>query len=223
MKNWKKGHLFLVGIVGFILIAALNEEPLSKDDDLPASIRAHLFVNDQLYWSSADPPDVISYDRFICIGEVETEVFDTPEKNFQAHGIEEGSKIYYNSRLPHIVYVERPSGGPYRYATDEACKDYLYHNGAVYASLSSLCSVDYEGYVNDYEPIYGGEITVDELPEDAVYLGDTRFVGYNMFVFDELESNAFPYPAPVYQDGSNTNLLYVGDLKMIYIPRIEHS
>lgn len=212
----------ITGIVGMVIIVFFGTLLLSGDDNLEVTgMRPHLMVNDQLYWLSAHPTDrSFSEGNFIYIGEVGTEVYDTPKRNFQAYKIAEGTKVYYDSQLPHVVYLKTSaSAAPYRYATVEASKDYLYHDETVYVSLSS-CGWDYESYINNYIPIYGEQITVDKIPEDSIYIGDTRFVGYNMFVFDELETNAFQYPVSVYQDRNNSKLLYVGDSNMIYVAQL---
>ena len=73
----------------------------------------------------------------------------------------------------------------------------------IYVSLSSLCSWDYERYKDCYVPIYGNEILKSELPMSAQLVGETVFVGYHMPVTDELETNAFREPVPVYKDNTD--------------------
>ena len=69
-----------------------------------------------------------------------------------------------------------------------------------------------------YVPIYGDEILKSELPMSAQLVGETVFVGYHMPVTDELETNAFREPVPVYKDNTDINMLYVGNNNMIYVP-----
>ena len=96
--------------------------------------------------------------------------------------------------------------------------DYVYFTGNTYVSLSSLCSWGYERYKDCYVPIYGNEILKSELPMSAQLVGETVFVGYHMPVTDELETNAFREPVPVYKDNTDINMLYVGNNNMIYVP-----
>ena len=96
--------------------------------------------------------------------------------------------------------------------------EYVYFTGNTYVSLSSLCSWDYERYKDCYVPIYGNEILKSELPMSAQLVGETVFVGYHMPVTDELETNAFREPVPVYKDNTDINMLYVGNNNMIYVP-----
>ncbi len=81
--------------------------------------------------------------------------------------------------------------------------EYVYFTGNTYVSLSSLCSWDYERYKDCYVPIYGNEILKSELPMSAQLVGETVFVGYHMPVTDELETNAFREPVPVYKDNTD--------------------
>ena len=81
--------------------------------------------------------------------------------------------------------------------------EYVYFTGNTYVSLSSLCSWDYERYKDCYVPIYGNEILKSELPMSAQLVGETLFVGYHMPVTDELETNAFREPVPVYKDNTD--------------------
>lgn len=81
--------------------------------------------------------------------------------------------------------------------------EYVYFTGNTYVSLSSLCSWDYELYKDCYVPIYGNEILKSELPMSAQLVGETVFVGYHMPVTDELETNAFREPVPVYKDNTD--------------------
>ena len=222
--------VFLIAGITLIVIALIFkiELPSENDiDDLPFAMRSHIMVNNQIYWSSAYPPDFIFYTgNFDIIGEVEEKVDDTPKKDFQAHGIEKGSPIYYDSQIPYLVYVKTVSA-PYRYATVEASQEYIYHDNIVYVSLSSLCGWDYDSYVRDYIPIYGDDIAVIGVPENTIYIGETNFIGYNMFVFAELETNEYNHSVPVYQDGNNPNILYAGDCNTtvdylkIYVAKIE--
>ena len=62
-------------------------------------------------------------------------------------------------------------------------------------------------------------------PEGAVYLGETKFIGYNKFVYDEFECNQYCLkPSPIYQDRDDPRILYLTDYSssgvcdMIYVP-----
>ena len=221
--NSYKGRIFLFcGIVCIALALLCVFLTREKDDDFffPATMRPHLMVNGQIYWMSSKPPVNPDYDsshhNFTCIGEVQSTVADTPTENFQAYGLSVGTELYGNEKLPQIIYVET-GATPTRYATSEAMRDYLYHNGTTYISLTS---VSYEDSPK-YDERYGTDITVDEIPEGAAFIGSTNFIGYDMFVSQELQSNTFWEPAEVYRDGRNPDLLYAGyadKLYWIYVP-----
>ena len=198
--NSYKGRIFLFGGIVCIALALLCVFlTREKDDDFffPATMRPHLMVNGQIYWMSSKPPV-------------------NPTENFQAYGLSVGTELYGNEKLPQIIYVET-GATPTRYATSEAMRDYLYHNGTTYISLTS---VSYEDSPK-YDERYGTDITVDEIPEGAAFIGSTNFIGYDMFVSQELQSNTFWEPAEVYRDGRNPDLLYAGyadKLYWIYVP-----
>ncbi len=219
MKLKKLFFLLILLVITYLLAKSFYLSLNNTDIPMPTpTLRSHIFVNDQLYWSSAYPTDNTFLEgNFSVIGIVQTEVFYTPTINFQAYGVKEGSKIYYDNQFPQLLYVET-STALYRYATIDASKDYLYHDGITYVSLASMCSWDYECYNNNYIHLYGEHINTNTLPNNVKYIGQTKFVGYNMFVFNELESNSFQNSASVYQNPDNPNLLYVGNNKMIYVP-----
>ena len=127
------------------------------------------------------------------------------------------TQVYFDDRFPHIVYLKTASLFDC-YVTADMSMDYVYFTGNTYVSLSSLCSWDYERYKDCYVPIYGDEILKSELPMSAQLVGETVFVGYHMPVTDELETNAFREPVPVYKDNTDINMLYVGNNNMIYVP-----
>lgn len=206
-------------IVAGMILSQTNKVDSGKVDS--GDMRGHLMVNDRLYWSSAYPPDnAVLESNYTCIGEVTEEVCSTPTANFQAYNISKGAKIYYSPEYPQIVYVD--SGKmPHRFATVEASKDYLYYNQVVYASLNSLCGWEYENYKKYYAPAYGDLMAVEHIPADAIYIGNSTFAGYNMFVSEELQTNAYPKSGPVFQDHNNPNMLYVGENHMIYVPVLQ--
>ncbi len=209
--------LGIVIIIGLLLsqVLILHDDNISKNDDIGSmAVRPHLMVNNQIYSSSSYPPDLNFFNEknFVCIGKVEAVTYNTPTKNFEACNIEKGAKIYYDEQFPHIIYVDG-AYSPYRYATAAASQEYIYYDNTVYVSLSSLCGWNYDSYVRDYIPIYGNNIAVIGVPEDAIYIGETKFVGYNMFVSNELETNEYNHPISVYQDCKNSNILYAGDDK----------
>lgn len=178
-----------------------------------------LMVNDQVYFFSGYPPDFVFYrGDFKVIGEVEEEigVEETLARNFQAYGFSEGTRIYYDSQIPYMVYAERYLGYT-RLVTDEALNACLYHNGMVYVALIRL---DYDEQRRYYRPVYGDEDWLGEIPEDAIYIGETKFVGYNMLVGSELENNHYYEPQAVYQDRHNPCRLYGGD-GMVFVPRLK--
>lgn len=209
-------------IKSFLLLLAfalsLGVLALPGDRAALAAWRPHLMLNDEIYWSSVHPSDnYFLPQNLVLIGEVTEAASDKASKNFQGYFLGVGDKIYYDSMWPQVVFVD--SGGLMmrRYATVEASMDYIYHNQRVYVALDDLNGWDLDNYRIAYEPIYGNVFWRDKLPENAVCLGDTSFVGYNRFVYNELESNAFAKPTAVYQDFDDPDMLYAGERNMIYV------
>lgn len=178
-----------------------------------------IMVNDRVYATTEYSADFVFYrGDFKVIGQVREAVGDREmlTENFQAYGIEEGTKIYYDNQIPYMVYAERNLWYT-RLVTEEMHGAFLYHNSMVYVALIRL---DYDECQRFYRPIYGDEDLVSEIPEDAIYLGETRFVGYNMRVERELESSHFYRPQAIYQDRHNPGKLYAGD-GMVYVLRLK--
>lgn len=224
MDEWTNmvKRLFKLGIIVCIslvvLFMALHLMESDSHQESETSFRPHIMVSDQIYWLSAYPcNESISQRVLTHIGQVEEEVATHPEHDFQAYGITEGTQVYFDNRFPYIVYLKTDSLFDC-YVTADMSMDYVYFAGNTYVSLSSLCSWDYERYKNHYVPIYGDEILEPELPMSAQLVGETVFVGYHMPVTDELETNAFREPVPVYKDNTDLNMLYVGKNNMIYVP-----
>lgn len=214
-------HLFKLGVIiciSLVLFMALHLRESDSHQESETSFRPHIMVSDQIYWLSAYPcNESISQRVLTHIGQVEEEVATHPEHDFQAYGITEGTQVYFDNRFPYMVYLKTDSLFDC-YVTADMSMDYVYFAGNTYVSLSSLCSWDYERYKNHYVPIYGDEILEPELPMSAQLVGETVFVGYHMPVTDELETNAFREPVPVYKDNTDLNMLYVGKNNMIYVP-----
>lgn len=191
----------------------------SKEAPPPATM-AHVMVNNRIYWASSYPnnTDYLKH-NLVYIGSVEKNLNVTPTDNFQAYDIPVGTEIYYDSASPQIIYLcASTSKSMQRFATWEACMDYVFHNEKVYVSLASLCSWDYERYTEDFLPVYGENVQTNYLPKNALFLGNTVFVGYNEFVTHELDINSLPHSESVYQDFDNPCVLYVGEKNMIYVP-----
>lgn len=212
-------------------------------DEIIGSVLPHLMVNDQLYWLSTSICSDGSFtmeDGQLCwlssffdtdgnffrryftyIGEVEEDVefIGIPEKNFQACGVPKGTRIFCNFEFPQIVYLQsKQSITPVRYATSDV-HDFLYHDGRVYVSLTSIHHQDYA----HYDALYGHRITVEQLPEGSMYLGDTCFIGFDMFVQNEMESNHFWFTTAVYQDPEIPDILYAGEHLWLYVPLEDHE
>ena len=208
-----------------------DQRPDESNENVQCIQRPHLMLFGKLYWLSGDADGPVPTQELVYIGEVAEEVDETPVHDFQGYFIDEGTKIYYDKRFPQIVYLDSPSY-MIRCATEEASKDYLYYNGTVYVSMTSVCSWDYESYQHDYVPLYGDSTYATQeipegavCPEGAVYLGDTKFIGYNKFVHDEFECNQYDLkPSPIYQDRDDPRILYLTDYSlsgicgMIYVP-----
>lgn len=215
-RPFKLGIIVCISLV--VLFMALHLMESNSLQEGEASFRPHIMVSGQIYWLSEYPcNESISQRVLTHIGQVEEKVATHPEHDFQAYGITEGTQVYFDNRFPHIVYLKEDSSFVC-YVTADMCMDYVYFAGNTYVSLSSLCSWDYERYKDYYAPIYGDEILKPKLPISAQPVGETVFVGYHMPVTDELETNAFCEPVPVYKDNTDLNMLYVGKNNMIYVP-----
>lgn len=220
----KRSFGVLAGLAAFVGVAFLTFWGLMGSFGYCSTGQTHyripqLMVNDQVYFLSGYSADFVFYrGDFKVIGEVEEEVGfrEALDRNFQAYGFSEGTRIYYDSQIPYMVYMESYLGY-IRMVTSEALNAFLYHNGMVYVALIHL---DYDERRRYYRPVYGDEDWLGEIPEDAIYIGETKFVGYNMLVGSELENNHYYEPQAVYQDRHNPCRLYGGD-GMVYVLRLK--
>lgn len=176
-------------------------------------IHPHLMVNGQIYWPTNTLTDGLWVrDGFDCIGEIKESVSYGEEltEDFQAYDLMEGMDVYGHSDFPEVVYVmERDRS--LIFTLRESNRDLLNYDGVVYGSLVSISGWMDDAYWREIRELYGHlDVAVEEIPSDAVFLGETVFVGYGRWPRKELDSNFFEKPVSVYRDHDNPDILYVG-------------
>ena len=124
--------------------------------------------------------------------------------DFQAYDPAESWDIYGYSDSHEVVLMEEDWG--FTFCLGDTNGDLLNYDGVVYESLASMSISEFR----ELEALYGHlDAWVEELPSDAVFLGETVFVGYGRWPRKELDSNRFENPASVYRDGDDPDILYV--------------
>lgn len=206
MKNLLILFLTLICLLGLTACAETSE----KVDLCP-----HFTVDGTTYWSTGGPLTLDMLDGFAPSGTIQSETDDLAEGDWQANGFSVGTEIWLNADVPYQAFTE----GKHLCVTGEARKRYLLHEGELYVSLGDMPS--YEGdYYAQYNKKYNpGE----EIPADAVELGTSTFGMYYRYPTNELESNVLTSPHTIYQDSSDSNVLYAlsdGGTASVYIKYI---
>lgn len=202
--------------LGGVLLAALISCATTQTIPVPTSERyarpSFFMLNNEIFYASAYPPDPFYKGDYELIGTI-TEAFDdyhTPLSNFQSYTIAVGTEIYQKPALPYQAYL-LSSKPPYRYRTKEAGRSYLFHENALFVSLESLS--DDSAQRKQYTEKFPAN-PLPALPESAAYIGQTNFVGYDVFPEKELGSNVAQTPSEVYADAENADVLYLRYPKM---------
>lgn len=139
-------------------------------------------------------------ETFLPIGTIESTTEDSASKERQSFEIPVGSKLYENPVFPDVIYVDTGDGELVCYCTLELQRPYVFHDGQLYRSV---------GYEEELTSTYWSTRT-ETLPDDAVYLGKTNFVGFSTHPQEELDCSIFPEPLEVYKNQQH-DVLYLDD------------
>lgn len=173
-------------------------------------LKPHFMLNNTVFWLSSRPNERIpdTYTKQQCIT---VEVDGLVAENGQANGLPVGTTVFLSSEEPYIAYVGSKSYAT-RYVTEDAGRSYIQHNENLYVSVYSCDPTD-ETYST-----YPSRILVNELHDNIVYLGETKFEGWDRFPTQELGSNTSACEQ-VYQDLLNPNVLYLfsGTEAILYV------
>ena len=203
--------LFGLVLLMCILFRSGGSDPNRLPPGDPGYVVPRLRVNGQIYGPTDRTDDLWVRDGFERIGEIKEKVEIVNHSfewtaDFQAYGLAEGLEVYGHSDFPEVVYVMEGDRSSV-FALGNPNGDLLNYDGVVYKSLGSMDV----GEFKEMEARYGTlKVVAKRIQRDAVYRGETAFVGYGRWPRKELDSNYFQEPVSVYRDGDNPDILYVG-------------
>ena len=205
-----------------ILIAVLSflwGQAESKDSQNSWDLRPHFMIQDKIFWMSSQPcgrphPEDFTYVASIAFTQTDSTKLVT--QNYEANGLLEGTPIYMNPEIPYQAYTEN-----WRFVVEEATFRCIRHDGGIYVDSGNLYTSG--TYHDDYGDMYDVDQEIESVPQDAVYIGQTKNEGYDFIPSQELGSNFEPEFCKVYQDSQNSDRLYCvysdGKIRMhVYIP-----
>lgn len=198
----------------------------AKEEEVPAewSKYAHppcFMMNGEMFYSSAHTVEGPFYEKdYVLVGTIQAmfEDYNAPLSDFESYEIPVGEKIYQNPDIPHQAYVETNSW-KFRYRTKEAGRGYIFYNNQLFVSILSLDPQSEES--NYYETIFETGFLF-EIPEGSVYVGESKFIGYDTFPKENLGTNAFRESCALFRDVKDSSVLYLdhpADGYIIFVPK----
>lgn len=173
-----------------------------EDNEVAWDAVPHFMVNGKVYWVSSHPCGNMP-ESFQYAGDIQEAIYKTPTSDWQSYDNPVGSKVYLDPDIPYQAWID----SRYRYATSEAKRSYLMHNGDLYVYVGSIHGYDgdcYSAIVDAWNPV----VEHKKLPHDSVYLGKSVFDGYDVFPQQELGSNSFSDAHSIYQYSKDNDVLF---------------